>query len=105
MFPPVVGVWPSHPCVGLDGVRRVRQAGGVSDLANVCAVCSGAVVNDRSVGLLFVGKRWYFCSQTCRVAFKREPERWVAERPEAGVVVAPEGALPRTRVTSPFKIR
>jgi len=62
-------------------------------------------VNDRTGGLLFLGKRWFFCGQPCRIAFKRAPERWVAERPEAGVAVASASALPRSRDVSPFKVR
>lgn len=71
----------------------------------VCAICGGPVLNDKSGGLLFLGKRWFFCSQACRIAFKREPERIASERPEAGVAVESASALPRTRDVSPFKIR
>ncbi len=88
---------------GLDVVAWVRHVPRVSDV--VCAICGGPALNDRSGGLLFLGKRWFFCSQACRIAFKREPERIASARPEAGVAVESASALPRTRDASPFKIR
>jgi hypothetical protein len=56
-------------------------------------------------GLSFLGKRWFFCGQRCRATFKREPERWAASRPDAGLEVEGPGALVRDRPVSPFKIR
>ncbi len=67
-----------------------------------CAVCGAAASGQ---GLLFVSKRWYFCSQACRITFKRAPEQWTTAHAERGVSVASASALPRTRGASPFKIR
>ena len=72
------------------------------DVTNQCVVC-GALASGQ--GLLFVSKRWYFCSQACRITFKRAPEQWTAAHPDRGVGVEPASALPRTRGASPFKIR
>jgi len=88
----------------LDGACRVRHGWGVNDVI-ACAVCGESAASDRTGGLLFVGKRWFFCGPPCRITFKRDPERWAAERPEGGVSVASASALPRTRVISPFKVR
>jgi len=63
-------------------------------------------VGDCGPPLTFRGRRWYFCrdgARGCRLAFKREPERWADAQPEAGVVIAP-WVPPRTRSASPFHI-
>lgn len=72
-----------------------------------CAVCGAAVETGGRPGLSFMGRQWWFCGQACRLAFKREPERWAKARPEAGRAagagqVAPP---PRTRGPSVFKVR
>ncbi len=71
-----------------------------------CAVCGAEVEAGRALPIRFVGKRWFVCGGPCRVAFKREPERWVAARPEAGRggegVAAPP---PRMRAPGPFRVR
>jgi len=75
-----------------------------------CPVCGGPAPRS-GPGLLFQSLRWYFCGMSCRLAFKREPERWAASGAEAGVAlvatpIAGVGGGPgRTRGPSPFVVR
>ncbi|MCB9728476.1 MAG: YHS domain-containing protein [Deltaproteobacteria bacterium] len=66
-------------------------------------VVCGRTVLPASAGLplLFRGCRYWFCSQACRQAFKREPERHVEARPDAGVPAGP----PPVERRSPFRVR
>lgn len=70
-------------------------------------VCGRALTPDpRRLGVTYRGRRWFFCDDPergCRLAFKREPERWADARPEAGVVPRPL-VPPATREPSPFNV-
>jgi len=60
----------------------------------------------RDPGLMFRGRRWYFCDDPergCRLAFKRAPERFADADPEAGVLARP-ATPPRERAPSPFRV-
>ena len=82
----------------------MSQCADVKESHAECPVCGADAPLGRAPGLLFQGKRWYFDGAACRLAFKREPERWAAARPDAGR--APESALPpRTRGPGPFRVR
>jgi|GEM_PF-2648848 len=70
-------------------------------------VCGRELEPDpRRLGLSFRGRRWYFCDDPergCRLAFKRDPERWANARPDAGVEARPT-VPPPTRGPSPFNV-
>jgi YHS domain-containing protein len=70
-------------------------------------VCGRELIPDpRRLGVSFRGRRWFFCDDPergCRLAFKREPERWADARPEAGVRLTPT-VPPPERPPSPFRV-
>lgn len=71
-------------------------------------VCGRELAPDpRRLGVSFRGRRWFFCDDPergCRLAFKREPERWADARPEAGVPSVFGVPVP-ARPPSPFNVR
>jgi len=51
-----------------------------------------------------MGRRWSFCGQTCRLAFKRDPTELAKRNADAAQAPEPTpSALPRSLAPSPFK--
>lgn len=83
--------------MGADGTSANGDAAG-------CAVC-GAAVPLQAPPLFYGGRSLRFCQMACRIAFKREPDRYAPvdlTRPSA--LVTPS-RLPKTRGPSVFRVR
>jgi len=73
----------------------------------VCPVMPGMKV-DSDIFTDYQGKRVYFCCLSCRAAFARDPEKYLALLPQFGGVVAeiaPENANQEGRLTLPGLIK
>ncbi|MGM0578760.1 MAG: YHS domain-containing protein [Myxococcota bacterium] len=67
-------------------------------------VCGARVTPaEAPLPVLFRGARWWFCSSSCRMAFKRDAAAYADARPDAGVPVRPV-VPPVTRKPGPFRV-
>lgn len=77
----------------------------------VCAACGQPVVEragspapSLAPFLFFLGRRWVFCGQACRLVFKRAAARLAEAHPDRGLAPYPDQAVapPRPERRSPF---